>query len=113
LIENATKYAAAGTQIDISACQEGDNLRVEVADRGPGVPAADLPRLFEPFYRAQAHGPKPKGTGLGLAVAKGLVEAHGGRIWAANRQGGGARFVFTLPIGASDREALEGRGEES
>ncbi|MHB1131546.1 MAG: ATP-binding protein [Chloroflexota bacterium] len=112
LVENAAKYAPAGTQIDISARQDGDDLRVEVADRGPGVSATDLPRLFEPFYRAQATGPRPKGTGLGLAVVKGLVEAHGGRIWVANRQGGGARFAFSLPIGASDVATLEKRGDE-
>jgi two-component system sensor histidine kinase KdpD len=98
LIENATKYAPAGTEISISARTEGKEVRVEVADQGPGVPAGDLPRLFDPFYRSKAEGPRPGGSGLGLGVAKGLVEAHGGRIWAENRREGGALFVFTLPV---------------
>ncbi len=101
LIENAIKYTPADAEIRISARQSDSEVRVEVADRGPGVPASALPCLFEPFYRVSEQGPRPKGTGLGLAVAKGLVEAHGGRIWAENRPEGGSRFVFTLPLDRS------------
>lgn len=104
LIENATKYTAPGTEIEVSVSRSGNEVRVEVADRGPGVPPASIPYLFEPFYRISAPGPKPKGTGLGLAVAKGLVEAHGGRIRVANRSGGGARFTITLPLSGPDGE---------
>ncbi|HLI28891.1 MAG TPA: ATP-binding protein [Chloroflexota bacterium] len=102
LVENAAKYTPPGTEIRIRARLEAGQVRVEVADRGPGLPETALPRLFQPFYRAESGDgrPRPHGTGLGLAVAKGLVEAHGGRIWAENRRGGGARFCFTLPHAA-------------
>lgn len=98
LIENATKYAPLGSEIQISARRNGGEVQVEIADHGPGIPPAALPHLFEPFYRVGGQGRRPKGTGVGLAVAKGLVEAHGGRIWAENRRDRGARFVFTLPL---------------
>jgi len=77
--------------------RESNVIEVAVSDRGPGIPPAALPRLFDPFYRAIDSGPHPHGLGLGLAVVKGLVTAHGGRVTAENRAGGGARFVFTLP----------------
>jgi two-component system, OmpR family, sensor histidine kinase KdpD len=97
LIENVAKYTPAGTEIRVAAREVNGELEVEVADRGPGIPPDALPHLFEPFYRISKAG-QPKGTGLGLAVAKGIVEAHGGRIWAENRAEGGARFAFTLPL---------------
>ncbi|MGE0058575.1 MAG: ATP-binding protein [Dehalococcoidia bacterium] len=95
LIENAVKYTPPGSTIELSVRCDGDDVLVTVADNGPGIPEMALPRLFEAFYRAP--GSKAKGTGLGLAVARGLVEAHGGRIWATNRDGGGAAISFTLP----------------
>jgi two-component system sensor histidine kinase KdpD len=97
LIENAVKYAPSGAEIYVAARTAGDEVQVEVADRGPGIPEGAIPRLFDAFFRASDSGP-PKGSGLGLAVARGLVEAHGGCIRVENRQGGGARFVFTLPL---------------
>ena len=106
LVENAAKYGAEGTEIGVSArlCVEG--VEIEVADRGPGISPEALPHLFDAFYRAPAAVQMTRGSGLGLAVAKGLVEAHGGRIRAENREGGGARFSFTLPLDVADGEAL-------
>jgi two-component system sensor histidine kinase KdpD len=95
LIENAAKYAPRDTRIDVSARGVRDMIEIEVADRGPGIPPESIGRIFEPFYRARREG--PSGVGLGLAVAKGLVEAHGGTIAARNRDGGGAQLTFTLP----------------
>ena len=98
LIENAVKYTPPGSEIAITVRQPPGEVRVEVADQGPGLPEAALPRLFDSFYRVDTGGARPQGQGVGLTVAKGLVEAHGGRIWAANRAGGGACFTFTLPL---------------
>lgn len=96
LIENAAKYAPAGSEIDVSAVVEGDAVRIEVADRGPGIPPADARSVFAPFRRLRRD-LRTTGTGLGLAIARRLVEAHGGRIAVEPRSGGGSRFVFTLP----------------
>lgn len=96
LIENATKYAPVGTEIVVSARADGDGVRIGVSDRGPGVPPGAARRIFEPFERASRDG-GATGSGLGLAVAKSFVEAHGGRIWIEPRTGGGSTFAFTLP----------------
>lgn len=96
LLENAVKYTPPGSAIDFSAWSEGHTVVVEVADRGPGLPAGDEQRIFDKFYRSRpASAP---GVGLGLTICQAIVEAHGGRIWAANRPGGGAVFRFTLPL---------------
>jgi len=99
LIENAVKYTPPGTVITISARVADGQVAIQVADNGPGIAPASLPRVFEAFYRDPEQGKKTGGSGLGLAVVKGLVEAHGGTIKAENRPEGGARFVFTLPLG--------------
>src|SRR6266480_2329283 len=104
LIENAVRYTPSESPIEIRAQIDGDQMVISIADRGPGIPPADLERVFDKFYRVL--GPLSKGTpgsGLGLAVSKGLVEAHGGHIWAENREGGGAIFHFTLPIGKEEK----------
>ncbi|HET7699248.1 MAG TPA: DUF4118 domain-containing protein [Candidatus Limnocylindria bacterium] len=95
LVENAIKYAPAESEVLIRASRAADAVRIEVLDRGPGVPTASATRIFEPFERGDAARP---GTGLGLAVAKRFVEAHGGRIWSEQRAGGGSAFIFTLPV---------------
>ena len=97
LLENAIKYAPEGTAIDVGAQVEGAQLKLWVADRGPGFPPGDEQRIFEKFYRAGSPEHRPGGSGLGLAIAKGIVEAHGGRITAENRPGGGALVTLSLP----------------
>lgn len=104
LIENALKHTPSGSRIDVKVGIVNNEACVEVADTGSGIPANALHDLFKPFYRAPA-GTGHRGAGLGLAVARGLVEAHGGRIWAENRAEGGARFVFTLPLSERSTEA--------
>jgi two-component system sensor histidine kinase KdpD len=94
LLENAAKYTPPGSPIDISAVRDNGGVMVEVADRGPGLPAGEEARIFDKFHRA-ANG--ASGAGLGLAICRAIVEAHGGRMWAENRVGGGASFRFTLP----------------
>jgi len=99
LIENAVRYTPSDSPIDVGAQTEGDYMVISVADRGPGIPPADLERVFDKFYRVIGRtSERPTGSGLGLAVSKGLVEAHGGRIWAENRKDGGSVFRFTLPL---------------
>jgi two-component system sensor histidine kinase KdpD len=101
LIENAVRYTPEGSSIEISAQVDGEQMGISVADRGPGIPASKMEHIFDKFYRVldvQRDGTHPIGSGLGLAVSRGLVEAHGGRIWAENREGGGSIFRFTLPL---------------
>jgi two-component system, OmpR family, sensor histidine kinase KdpD len=100
LLENAIRYTPPGSPIDISVQLCDDSVMVSVADRGPGVPPSDFERVFDKFYRVltSEKAARITGSGLGLAVCRGLIEAHGGRIWVENRQGGGALFRFTLPL---------------
>ncbi len=97
LLDNALKYSPPERNIEMSARVENGTLSLEVADHGPGVPEADLKRIFDKFYRI----PVPEGaggTGLGLAICKGIVEAHHGKIRAENRTGGGLRVIVSLPV---------------
>jgi two-component system sensor histidine kinase KdpD len=97
LVENAVKYTPGGTPIEISAWRGDGEVTVEVADRGPGVPPGEEERIFEKFHRIEAQ-ERPGGVGLGLTVCRGIVAAHGGRIWAESRPEGGAAFRFTIPL---------------
>lgn len=96
LIDNAAKFSGPGKPIELSAKRDGKYLMVEVADRGPGFPPGEETRLFEKFYRVD--GQSRAGSGIGLAICRGIVELHGGTISARNRPGGGAIFQFSLPI---------------
>ena len=98
LLDNAVEYTPAGSPIDIDAHVVEEGIMVEVADRGPGLPAGNEHRVFEKFFRARSHENR-RGIGLGLPICKGIVEAHGGIITASNREGSGAVFRFTLPLG--------------
>jgi two-component system, OmpR family, sensor histidine kinase KdpD len=96
LLENAMKYTPPGTAIEISGGIRDRAILVTIADRGPGLPAGAEERVFEKFYQV-APG-SARGAGLGLTICRSIIEAHGGRIWAANRPGGGAIFSFTIPL---------------
>lgn len=96
LLENAAKYAPNGSVIELSASAGDREVVVEIADRGQGIPAGDEIRIFDKFYRAKPA--REGGVGLGLTICRGIIEAHGGRIWAENRSGGGAVFRFALPL---------------
>jgi two-component system sensor histidine kinase KdpD len=109
LLDNAAKYSPRGSQIDVGFERASNYLNTWVADRGAGIPEEDLNRIFDKFYRAQ----RPdgvSGTGLGLSICKGMVEAHGGSIQAVNRQGGGTRITFSLPVVVSP-QAVQGEAK--
>ena len=110
LIDNAAKYSTAGTTIRISSEQTLNGLiQIAVEDEGEGIPPDLRERVFDKFFRATRDGDvstrQPSGTGMGLAIAKGIVEAHDGRIWIESGQrGNGTRVVFTLPVGDEDED---------
>jgi signal transduction histidine kinase len=96
LVGNALKYSQ--DRVVVRASAGGGEVQVSVADRGKGIAEADLPRIFDRYYRGQRH--EGEGLGLGLFIVRKLVEAHGGRIWAESRPGEGSTFTFTLPAAA-------------
>jgi two-component system sensor histidine kinase KdpD len=112
VLDNAVKYSLPGTPIDIQAQVTAEFLEIQIADRGPGLPPDDLKRIFDKFYRGSHTSPElpsdrrkrgdvPVGTGLGLSISSGIIEAHGGRIWAENRPDGGLVIKLTLPVANS------------
>jgi signal transduction histidine kinase len=102
LLENAAQYAPAGTGIDVSATVSNDELRISVRDHGPGIDPADLPHLFARFYRGAAAKTRASGTGMGLWIARGLLAAEQGHVWADNCPDGGAEFTIAIPALVKD-----------
>jgi signal transduction histidine kinase len=99
LIGNAIKFTPEGGRITVRADNEPHEVKFAVCDTGPGIPPEHLPHVFDRYWQAKST--RKLGTGLGLSIAKGIVEAHGGRIWVESELGKGAAFHFTLPLAAS------------
>jgi two-component system sensor histidine kinase KdpD len=97
LLENAAQYAPPGSPIAVRASVAGEGLTIAVRDRGPGIPAEDLPHVFERFYRGVNTKQRRSGTGMGLAIARGVLAVARGRIVAENCDDGGARFTIVVP----------------
>ena len=98
LLSNAVKFTPAGGTVGIGATQVDDEVRVSVADTGPGIAPEDVERIFEEFQQTDAGSEQQEGTGLGLALSKRFVELHGGRIWVDSELGKGSTFTFALPV---------------
>jgi signal transduction histidine kinase len=107
LIKNALQYTESGGHVITRAKEEGEFFKVSVIDDGIGIPARDLPRVFERFFQVETHLTRHYGgMGLGLAVAKAMIELHGGRIWVESEEGKGSTFTFLLPIEPAKHESL-------
>jgi signal transduction histidine kinase len=98
LLSNAVKFTPAGGEVDVRAMRVNGELRVAVADTGPGIAPEDRERIFEEFQQSETGGAHQEGTGLGLALSKRFVELHGGRIWVESEVGSGSTFTFALPM---------------
>jgi signal transduction histidine kinase len=103
LIGNAVKFTPAGGDVTVGAAPRGDEVLFWVCDSGSGIDAEDLPHVFDRFW--QSSSARRHGAGLGLAIVKGLVEAHGGRVWADSAPGRGSTFFFTIPAASEMHEA--------
>jgi two-component system, OmpR family, sensor histidine kinase KdpD len=103
-VENALKYSPEGSPLEISAELKGGKIIIGVADYGPGIEENERSRIFDKFYRGRRHRFDTEGTGMGLAIAKGIVEAHGEKIWVESEPGQGAVFYFSLAASAGGRE---------
>jgi two-component system sensor histidine kinase KdpD len=117
VLDNAIKYSPPGSPIDIEAQAADKAVEIHIADRGSGIAADDLARVFDKFYRGshasldipydrQKKGDTPPGTGLGLSISSGIIEVHGGKIWAENRPGGGTIIKLTLPLANKPYEQI-------
>lgn len=106
LVENVIRHTPDASPVEISVCAEEGHIAVDVADRGPGVPKGDEERVFERHYQGPSHGRSDGGMGLGLALCRAILAAHGGRIWLQNRPEGGAVVRFVLPIKSAGTTSL-------
>ena len=98
LIENAVKYSPRGSAIGVSAVKDADRLLVTVEDRGAGIDPGEQPFVFDKYFRGKKQRSQSAGTGMGLAIVKAILEAHGGGIELASQTGKGTRFTFWLPV---------------
>jgi two-component system sensor histidine kinase VicK len=109
LLSNAVKYSPNGGTITVQGRKDEGRLLIQVSDQGIGIPEEDLDKVFERFYRVENEITQNiRGVGLGLPVCRGIVEAHGGRIWAESTLGVGSVFSFTLPIGDGSESHPDG-----
>ena len=103
IVGNAIKFTPEKGRVTLKAAPDGDRVLIQVTDTGPGIPPSDIPHLFDNFWQARNN--DHRGVGLGLAIAKGVVEAHGGKIWCESTVGAGSTFSFTLPMANHARSA--------
>src|SRR5262249_8756531 len=111
LLENAAQYSPAASTIRISYDVTGEGLLIAVEDEGRGITPADEARLFEPFFRGEQRSRHSVGTGMGLAITRGLLAVEQGRVWAENRPAGGARFSILVP--AQSRSLVPAEADEA
>jgi signal transduction histidine kinase len=108
LLDNAVRFTPEGGHVEVSASRHNGAVEVRVSDTGVGIPERHLPMLFERFYRVDtARSRNDGGTGIGLAIARSVIEAHGGRIWAESTPGEGSVFAFELPVARTNEEKKE------
>jgi two-component system sensor histidine kinase KdpD len=109
LVNNACKFSPAATRVEVTTAPNGSNVQMTVTDEGPGIAPGERERVFESFYQTnrESSGKRARGVGLGLAICRGLVEAHGGRIWVEDRAGPGTAISFTLPVAEGSHTKAE------
>ena len=107
LVGNAVKFTPAGGEVRIEATARGEEVVLSVVDNGPGIAPADLPHVFDRYWQAKARRRGRQGMGLGLVIVKGIVEAHGGKVWGESELGAGSRFSFSLPVWSDRYERLD------
>ena len=113
LLENAAHYSEAQSAIVVCGEIDANTLTVSIQDEGPGILAEDLPRVFDKFYRGSSRSVnRREGTGMGLAIARGIVEAQGGKIWVESSSGTGSTFFFSVPVELMTASRLAPVGDE-